>query len=735
MKKKNLKIGGMSCSACSSGLEKYLQKQDGIISASVNLVLGSALIEYEDFITEEDLTRFIKSAGFTNLGNYEDHVEEKNKKGKIFLVLFGILSLLILYVAMGSMIGLPSIPFLDMEMNSKNYAIFLLLVSLCFLVYGFDIFKNGYKNLIHKTPNMDTLVMVGVLSSFGYSLYETILILQGKMHMVHNLYYESVCLVIYFLKLGRFIENQSKSKTKEAIQDLVQITPSKALLKKGKDTFEVTLDEIQKGDILVCKPGMKVAVDGTIVSGSSHVDEAFITGESLPVKKTSGMKVVAGSMNLDGYLEYQAERIGKDSTISEIVRLVVEATNTKAPISKIADEVSGIFVPTIFVLAFLSFLVFLLFGSGFHTSFTHFVSVLVVACPCALGLATPLAIVVGTGKCAKHGILIKTSETLENTSKIDTIVFDKTGTLTYGNLKLSKVYAFSKSEEELLTLIASLEQHSTHPIAQAFVEYAKEKKYEFKEVTNFENLAGLGLKGTIDGTNYFVGNAKILTENPYQKEEEQLSKEGSSIVYLKTEKEILGLFGVKDIVREDAKETILNLTHRNKEVLLLTGDNELTAQTIAKELGIKEVIAGVLPKEKASKIKELMDQGKKVMMVGDGINDAPSLATATIGMSISSGTDIAGNSANVILMNDHLNTITEFLEIGKDTIKIIKQNLFWAFFYNLCMIPIAAGCFTPFGITMNPMLAGLAMTMSSLTVVCNTLRLKKERKSICLEKK
>lgn len=726
MQKQILKISGMTCSACSSGLEKYLNKQDGIINVSVNLVLEQALIEYEDYLTIDDLNTFVKNAGFKSLGVYDEHEEKKQNHDKLMLIIFSFLSVIVLYISMSHMVGLPVIPFLHMMKHPINYSICLLILSILYLFYGFDILKNGYKNLIHKSPNMDTLVSIGVLASFLYSLFGTIMIIIGKVEYVENLYYESSCIVLFFIKLGRFIDGRSKEKTKEAIKDLVSITPEKAILKTESGEKEVTLDEVKKGDTLICKPGMKVAVDGIITKGASHFDESFITGESMPVKKDKNAKIVAGSLNIDGYIEYKAEKIGKDSTISEIVRLVVEATNTKAPISKIADKVSGIFVPSIIVIAILTLIVYLALGSGINDALTHFVTVLVVACPCALGLATPLAIVVSEGLCAKNGILVKTSETLENAHKVDTIVFDKTGTLTYGNLNISEVFNYSDyPNDELLNIVGNLEVKSTHPIASAFKEYAKDKK----EIQEFKNLAGLGLTGIINEKKYYIGNNKILTllkiKNQKNKDEKNLAERGNSIVYVIENQKIIALIGVKDIVRENASKVLSELKNMGKVVIMLTGDNELTAKSVAKELGINKIIANVMPKDKASVIKKIMNSGKKVMMIGDGINDAPSLATALVGVSVSSGTDIANNSADVILMNDDLFNLLNLISISKKTIRNIKQNLFWAFFYNVCMIPMGVGLLSRWNINMNPMVAGFAMTVSSFTVILNALRLKR----------
>ena len=452
MKKIILAIDGMTCSACSNGLEKYLNKQNGISSASVNLVMANALIEYdEQILNKEKIETFVKEAGFKSLGIYkEEALEKKRKNRKVLFIIFSILAIILLYISMGHMIGLPTIPILDMHSNPKVYASTLLALTIPFLIYGFDILKNGLKNLIHKSPNMDTLVGIGVISSMAYSIYSMYMIFNGHTHYTENLYFESAAIVIFFIKLGRYIDGISKDKTKEAIQNLVKITPNHATIKIDGKEKRVTLDEIQKGDIVVSKPGDKIAVDGEITLGKAHLDESFITGESKPASKTVGEKVIAGSINYDGYIEYKAERIGKESTISEIVRLVVEATNTKAPIAKVADKVSGYFVPAVILIAIVTFIAYLVLGYEFNIALTTFVTILVVACPCSLGLATPLAIVVSEGLCAQNGILVKKSEILENAQKINTIVFDKTGTLTYGTLKVSKIMNYSKMKEQEL---------------------------------------------------------------------------------------------------------------------------------------------------------------------------------------------------------------------------------------------------------------------------------------------
>lgn len=732
MKKIVLSIDGMTCSACSNGLEKYLNKQSGIKSSSVNLVLATANIEYNEKIIDIfKLEEFVKKAGFKSLGEFKEiKKDSKSKKQKIIFIIYTILAVLLMYISMGHMLKLPQIPFISLHKNVSNYMITLLVISILFLIYGFDILKNGYKNLIHKTPNMDTLVSIGVLANFLYSLYNMYKVLTGNNELVMNLYFESTAIVIYFVKLGRYIDGISKNKTKEAIQKLVSITPSKAVIKKDGNEKEVTIDEITKGDIVICKPGDKIAVDGQVISGSSHLDEAFITGESKPVKKQKGDNVIAGSINYEGYLEYKAEKIGKDSTISEIVRLVIEAGNTKAPISRIADKVSGIFVPVVIIIAILTLTVQFIITKDFTIALTSFVSVLVVACPCSLGLATPLAIVVSEGVCAINGILVKKSEILENVNKVDTIVFDKTGTITYGDLRISKIKKYTKIDTaKLLQIVGSIESKSTHPISKAFLNYIDENKIEILDVKSFENIPGLGVKANIKSTSYLIGNSKLLEKykikNSYIDDEETISNDGNSIVYVVQDNEIIAIIGVNEVVRENVNEVIEKLKLKGISTVMLTGDNDKTAKRIADKIGITQVYSNVLPKEKKDIIQKLKDKGKYVLMCGDGINDSPAITLADVGVSINSGSDIAMDSSDVILTRNDLNSIINLINISKKTIRNIKQNLFWAFLYNILMIPIATGLFKRVGFSINPMIASLAMVISSLTVVINTLRLKR----------
>lgn len=715
MKKVVLNIEGMTCSACSNGLEKYLNKQEGVISASVNLVMATAFIEYEDNLSIKDLNRFVKEAGFKSLGEKK---EEKKSNELTKLIIFSILGIILMYISMGQMINLPTPKILNMMESPRVYAITLMILSLLFIFYGFDIIKNGIKNIVHKMPNMDSLVGVGVIVNFVYSLWNTIQVFMGNTSLVHHLYFESSAIIILFVKIGRYIDKKNKDKAVDTIKNLVTITPKNGtILKDGKEV-QVTINEIQKGDTIISKPGEKIAVDGTIINGKTHTDESFITGESKPVSKKVGDTVIAGSINYDGYIEYRAEKIGRDSSISNIVKMVVEATNTKAPIARIADKISGYFVPAIFIIALISFILNFIITKDINESILALVSVLVVACPCALGLATPLAMVVAIGNCSRRGILVKSSETLEAINKVDTIVFDKTGTLTTGKMSIADgVY-----NEVTLKILKSLEKNSNHPLAKSI--YNNER--DIFEVQDFEEVPGLGVKGIINGKQYYAGNYKYVekmnVENKLRDNEAIFASKGESIVYLFDEKETILIIGLADTIKKDITDTIKKLEKLDKKIIMLTGDNEKTARAIAKQIGIENIISNVNPEQKLAKIKEL-NKNNNVAMVGDGINDSPSLKAAIVGISLENGTDISADSADVILLNENMDNIVKIFDLGKRTIRIIKENLFWALFYNVCMIPLATGLLP---IALNPMIASLAMTLSSLTVVLNSLRLLKK---------
>lgn len=675
--------------------------------------MATASIEYQDNLSVKDLEKFVEDAGFKSLG--EKGNEKESKKDFNLIMIFTVLGIILMYISMGHMLNIPVPEGLNIDIAPKSYTIVLLGLTTLFLIFGRDIIQNGIKNIWHKMPNMDSLVGIGVIVNYGYSLYNSILVFRGNLHAIHNLYFEASAMIILFVKIGRYIDTKNKAKAVDTIKNLVTITPQNGVILKDGKEKRVTINEIKKGDIVICKPGEKIAVDGVIIKGNTHTDESFITGESNPVSKKMGDKVIAGSINYDGYIEYEAEKIGKDSSISNIVQMVVEATNTKAPIARLADKISGYFVPAIFIIAILSFALNFIIKQNITTSILALVSVLVVACPCALGLATPLAMVVSIGRCSKKGILVKSSEILEAISKIDTIVFDKTGTLTLGKLQVVDMVG----DEENFKILQSLEAKSNHPIAKSIVANASQTY----DVYDFEEIAGMGIKGQINGKNYFAGNNKFLKskniENIFQKEEEEYSKKGESIVYLFTDSKVLSIVGLADEIKPNMKEVINNLHKKGKKVVMLTGDNNETARIIADKLQITEVVSNVSPQEKLEKIKEL-NQNKNCLMVGDGINDSPALKAATVGVSVQNGTDISNDASDVILLNENMETVCELFNIGNKTIKIIKENLFWALFYNVCMIPLTTGLIQ---LSINPMFASLAMTLSSFTVVINSLRL------------
>ena len=731
MKKVLLKIGGMTCSACSSGLEKYLNKQDGVVRANVNLVMNNASIEYDDKkLSLKDIEKFVDKAGFESLGIDNLKKEERKKSGeKINLILTSIFSILILYVSMAHMIRLPNISLISMMEHPLNYAVLLLVLTTIVLGLGYNILKNGIKNLMHGTPNMDTLVTIGVFASFIYSLYETVQIFLGDASFVHSLYYESAAIVIFFIKIGKYVEGINTDKTKEAIQELMTITPNSAVIERdGKET-NVTLDEIEKGDIVICRPGEKIAVDGTVTDGISHVNESFITGESVPAKVEIGSKVIAGSINYEGAIKYKAEKIGKESTVSEIVRMVVEATNTKAPISKLADKVSSVFVPIVIAIAIITFIVWLVIERNFAVALNYFITVLVVACPCSLGLATPLAIVIASGVCSKKGILVKNSESLENAHKVKTVIFDKTGTLTKGTLSFSKMYNYSDlNDDDIFKIIAGVEKKSEHPIAKAIVEEAEKRNIDFDEVKEFKAISGQGVFAVVENYDVLIGNKRLMDANNISVNEsdfDELVNDGNSILYVSLNNKVVALIGVKDVVKENVSEVISSLKKKNINVVMLTGDNEVTAKKIAENVGIETVVANVMPSQKAEYVEKFKKDGL-VMMCGDGINDSPALTNADIGVGVKSGTDIAMDSSDVILTRNDLASVLRLVRISEKTVRNIKQNLFWAFFYNCLMIPVAIGFFKPFGVSINPMIASLAMVFSSLTVIFNALRLKRK---------
>lgn len=724
MKKITLSVDGMTCSACSVGLEKYLNKQDGIKATSVNLVLGTATIIYdENKLTPDDLDKFVSKAGFKSLGEFKGLEEiNKKKKTKINLIIFTVLILIFMYISMGQMLNLPVPNILSKDENPVNYVITIFILSLAFLIYGFDIIKNGYKNAIHLTLNMDTLITLGVFSSFLYSLYNMILILNGNYDKVHDLYFESSAMVIYFIKLGRYFEGISQNKTKEAIKKLVTVTPDKAYLKENDKIKEITLDEIKKDDILVCHPGEKIAADGTIVSGEAHLDESFITGESSPLKKSLNDKVITGSINYDGYIEYKAEKFGKNSAISEIVKLVTEASSDKSKIETLADKISGYFVIIVIILATITFLLHLLTGNSFGASLNYFVTVLVVACPCSLGLATPVAIIISEGLCASHGLVIKKSSAFETANKIKAIIFDKTGTLTYGKPRISEIINYTdKSDDEILKLVSSAEIKSSHPLSTAFKNYLENHNLKPYDSSDFKNTPGKGIEATVNSQKLIIGSSSFLKENKIKIPKSKIKN--NTLIYVSINGKLSAVISISDVIRKEAKEVIEKLNSQGIQTIMLTGDNSAVAKAISSSLNIKEYYASQTPKDKAQVIQKLKEKYGYIMMCGDGINDSIALTKADIGLSLKGASDIAINCADVILIKDDLTGILNLLNVSKKTFRKIKQNLFWAFFYNSLMIPIAMGLVKD--LTISPVIASIAMMFSSIFVVLNSLSLNK----------
>ena len=716
MKNIILNVGGMTCSGCSAGLEKYLNKQDGIFSASVNLVLATVKIEYdENLLDVNKLNKFIEESGFTSYG--EEYNKNKRKPERFVLLIYTVLTILLMYISMGNMFKIKMPNIIDMHSNPIIYAVSLAVITFLYFIYGFDIIKSGIKNLVNKMPNMDSLIMIGVIVNYLYSLFNMILVFRGDMNGLHHLYFEASAMTILFVKIGRFIDKNNRIKATDAVKGLVSVTPKNAVKLVDGEEKTVTINEISKGDIIVCRPGEKIAVDGIVRKGRTNINEALITGESKPVHKEIGDEVIAGSINCNGYIEYEAVRIGRETNISNIVKMVVEATNSKTEIQKFVDKVSGIFVPAIFIIAVLASILNFVIIRDISIAVNVFVTVLVVACPCALGIATPLAMVVSIGKLSKNGIFIKSSESLEILNGIKNIVFDKTGTLTNGKFSVVD----KNISDENMQILQSIEFNSKHPIAQSICEFSDFNKIE---VTNFREIEGYGLQADIGNITYYVGSSKFVKEqcinNIYGNDEEKFLSNGYTIVYLFNNDGVLGIVGLADTVKDGVKELIQELKNMNKNIYMLTGDNEAAAKIIANEIGIDNVESNLTPKQKLVYVSNMNDDTNSVMMVGDGINDSPSLKAAAIGVSVEGGSDVSADSSDIILMNSNIGIISLLLKVGKKTNRIIKQNLFWAVFYNCLMIVIATGLLP---IHINPMIASMAMMMSSLMVVFNSLRL------------
>lgn len=735
-KQQTLRILGMHCASCAANIENRLKKEAGIKSANVNFALEKLYLEFDTTLTNtKQIKKIIKDLGYLALeelfeetGNYRKKAIEKEAKYLRKRLIYSlILSLPIVYLAMGQMLMLPT------PQIAKHYAtIIQFILTTAIIILCFSIWKAGFKNLIRLTPNMDSLIFIGTATAYFYSvlvLLSDLLNLDFDSHV----YYESTALILMFVSLGKYLESINKSKISETIEKLIGLNPQEALVLKGNKEIKVPISKVKVGDIVLVRPGDKIPVDGIVIEGYSTVDEKMVTGESIPVEKKEGDEVIGATINKSGILKFRATRVGKDTLLAQIIKTVEQALSSKAPIQLLADKISFYFVPFVGGFAVLSFAVWIILGQPFHFAFTSFVSVLIIACPCALGLATPTAVIMGVGLGAKRGILIKNGKALEIAQKVNFVVFDKTGTLTKGEPSVTDIVIFKNefNEDDVLQIAVSVEKNSNHPLAQAVVNKAKEKNIEFLAVEDFKTIAGKGVVAKLNGKEIILGARKLITENQIdltavENKLTTLENQGKTAIILAQDKEVIGVIAISDTLKEDSKETVRLLHKMGRQTAIITGDNKRAAQAIANQIGINKVIAEVLPHEKSFEIKKLQKGGNVVAMVGDGINDAPALAQADLGIALGSGTDIAMESGDVVLMkNDFRNVITT-LNLSAYTLRKIKQNLFWAFFYNIVGIPIAAGILYPFtGWLLNPTFAAAAMAFSSVSVVANTLTMKK----------
>ena len=731
------KVEGMSCSACANRVERITKKIDGVESANVNFATEKLTVRVDaEKVRYSDIKLAVDKAGF-KLIKEEDQIKEVSKKkdeSKILLNRF-IFSLIftvpLLIISMGHMVGMPLPSIIDPMKNPLNFALIQLVLTIPVMVAGYKFYKIGYKNLFKLSPNMDSLIAIGTSAAVAYGLFAIYKILNGETHYAMHLYFESAVVILTLITLGKYLEAVSKGKTSEAIKKLMGLAPKTATIIKNGKEVSIPIEEVIVGDIILVKPGEKLPVDGEIIEGSTSIDESMLTGESIPVEKNIGSTVIGASINKAGFIKYKATKVGKDTALAQIVKLVEEAQGTKAPIAKMADIIAAYFVPTVMALAIIAAVGWLIAGESTVFALTIFISVLVIACPCALGLATPTAIMVGTGKGAENGVLIKGGEALETTYKIDTIVFDKTGTITEGKPKVTDIICNGIKEEEVLVLAASAEKGSEHPLGEAIVREAEDRSLEFKSLEHFKAVPGHGIEVTIEGKDILLGNKKLMIENninieSLHVESDRLATEGKTPMYIAINNKLSGIIAVADTVKENSKAAIEELKKMNVNVAMITGDNKKTAEAIAKSVGIDIVLAEVLPEDKANEVKKLQGQNRKVAMVGDGINDAPALVQADVGIAIGSGTDVAIESADIVLMKSDLKDVVTAIRLSKATIKNIKENLFWAFGYNVLGIPVAMGVLHIFGgPLLNPMIAAAAMSFSSVSVLLNALRLKK----------
>ena len=739
--KKEYKLSGMTCAACAMTVEMAVKDLETVEDVSVNLATERLSLLPKAGFDSQQVLAAVAEAGYqaeekgkdrpSDVSEEAEIKAQKLQKKKQELLILLITALPLLYISMGSMVGLPLPSFLDHMAHPLVFVMSQLLLTLPAVWIGRGFYQRGFRNLIKRHPNMDSLIAVGTSAAFFYSLYSVSQVFLGHHAFVHQLYFESVAVIIALVLLGKYLESSAKGRTSQAIQSLLELVPSQATVIRYGEAVTIDTEDIRVGDIIRIKPGERMPVDGLVIEGQTFVDESMMTGESVPIEKKVGDTITSATINQNGSIDYQATRVGSDTTLAQIVRLVEEAQGSKAPIAALADKISLYFVPIVLSLATLSALGwYFLAGESLSFSLSIFIAVLVIACPCALGLATPTAIMVGTGKGAENGILIKSGQALEAAYQLGTIVLDKTGTITVGKPSLTDLLPLSDfSRSDLLQLIASAEQHSEHPLAQAILEAAEEEELDLLPVSHFEAIVGRGLSAQVEGKHLLVGNESLMKEknidsSAFQEQLLELSKEGKTAMFVAIDGQLTGILAVADEMKSSSLKAVQELQSMGLEVTMLTGDREETATAIAQKAGIQKVIAGVLPDGKATAIKNLQESGKKLAMVGDGINDAPALVQADVGIAIGSGADVAIESADVVLMHSDLQDVVKAIKLSQATIRNIKENLFWAFAYNTLGIPIAMGLLHLFGgPLLNPMLAGLAMSLSSVSVVVNALRL------------
>lgn len=746
--KKRFDVSGMSCSACQANVTRAVEKL-GVNEVNVNLISQSMSVDYNpDMISDEDIITAVEKIGYgARLKSDENKIITKSSEDKElakdedntkFRLKISFLFLIpLMYVSMGPMFGLALPYYLIGYKGSLLNAIVQFLLTLPVLIVNRKFFINGFKGLINRAYNMDTLIALGSSSAFIYGLFAILRIAYGFsfgdeeiIHQyMHNLYFESSAMILTLITLGKYFEARSKGQTKASLEHLINLAPKQATIIKDNEEIVVSVDQIKKGDVVLIKPGDSIPVDGKIIEGSSLVDESAITGESIPIAKNINDRVISATINKQGSFKFIATEVGDDTTLSQIINLVNEANETKAPIARIADKIAAIFVPAVIIISIITFIIWKIMGYNFEFALNMMISVLVISCPCALGLATPMAIMVATGKSAELGLLFKNAEALENLHKVDSILLDKTGTITNGKPIVTDIDTIL-DEDEFIKIAASIENSSEHPLSNAIVLYAKDNDIDLEKVDEFSAISGKGIIGKLHSTTYYGGNEKLMLDNDidissYKNLAEKYSSDGKTAMYFSDDKKVLGIIAVMDTPKSTSKLAIEELKKLSYEVIMLTGDNEKTAEAIRKKLSIDKKIAEVLPKDKDKVVKNLQDLGKKVAMVGDGINDAPALARSDIGIAIGNGTDVAIDSADIVLMRNSLLDIVNSINLSKETIKIIKENLFWAFFYNVILIPVASGLFYPaLGIKLNPMFAAFAMSMSSIFVCLNSLRLR-----------